>query len=438
MNGRLLLAALVILPLVSACQQRVGGLAPVTTVGNSPDSAGGAIIVGRGDSAYTLSRRYNVPLRDLIEVNRLTPPYTLEVGQRLVLPTSRQYIVQKGDTLYGISRMHNVDVSELTRINNLSPPYAVQAGQPLRLPGGGDRSAGNVAVADASAASSASAGPVVGTAPVKQVSRGSIQASELPPPGGPSAASPAPAPSSSSASAGIVAAPLPGSKPSVAQDSGGGSGGGVTYQPGQAPTSLRVPSQKPVVTAEAVPAPAPHVADAPAPTPQAAPQPQPAPQPEVAAAPPPKAEPAPAARSSGRYLWPVKGKLISSFGPKPDGLHNDGLNIAAAKGTPVVAADNGVVAYAGNELRGFGNLLLVKHPDGFITAYAHLDRIDVERGATVRRGQAIGTVGQTGSVTSPQLHFELRKGSQAVDPRDRLEGGRVSEGASRDGQPGPG
>lgn len=436
MKGRLVAAAFVLLPLVTACE-RTGALAPVTTVGHSPDSAGGAIIVARGDTAYTLSRRYNVPLRDLIETNRLSPPYKLEVGQRLVLPTSRQYIVQKGDTLYGISRMHNVDVSELTRINNLSPPYAVQSGQPLRLPGGGARSEA-IAVAEAPSSGSGAAsagpvvGPVVGTAPVKQVSRGSIQATELPPPSG------GPAPASTAATApmasGGAPAPVPGAKPTVTADAGTG----MAYQPGQAPTSLRLPGQKPAPVVAEAPAARPVEA---APPPPPSPQPPPAAQPsqEVAAVPPPKpAEPEPAPRSSGRFLWPVKGKVISNYGPKPDGMHNDGINIAASKGTPVVAVDNGVVAYAGNELRGFGNLLLVKHADGFITAYAHLDRIDVERGASVKRGQAIGTVGQTGAVTSPQLHFELRKGSQAVDPRDRLDGSRVSEGASRDGQQGPG
>ncbi len=424
MKGRLVAAAFLLLPLVTACE-RTGALAPVTTVGSSPDSAGGAIIVARGDTAYTLSRRYNVPLRDLIETNRLSPPYKLEIGQRLVLPTSRQYIVQKGDTLYGISRMHNVDVSELTRINNLSPPYAVQAGQPLRLPGGGARSEA-IAVAEAPSAGSgaASSGPVVGTAPVKQVSRGSIQATELPPPSG----GPAPVTAQAPVASGSVPTPVPGAKPTVTADAGAG----MTYQPGQAPTSLRLPGQKP----------APVVAEAPASrSVEAAPPPPPAARPaqEVAAAPPPKpVEPESVPRSSGRFLWPVKGKVISTYGPKSDGMHNDGINIAASKGAPVVAVDNGVVAYAGNELRGFGNLLLVKHADGFITAYAHLDRIDVERGASVKRGQAIGTVGQTGAVTSPQLHFELRKGSQAVDPRDRLDGSRVSEGASRDGQQGPG
>ncbi|WP_247879029.1 LysM peptidoglycan-binding domain-containing protein, partial [Azospirillum brasilense] len=136
MSGRALLAALALIPLLAACQQRTGDLAPVTSVSNTPDSIGGAVIVQRGDSAYSLSRRYNVPLRDLLEVNHLSPPYQLQVGQRLVLPVSRQYIVQRGDTLYGISRMFSADMSELTRLNGLTAPYAVQAGQPLRLPGG--------------------------------------------------------------------------------------------------------------------------------------------------------------------------------------------------------------------------------------------------------------------------------------------------------------
>ena len=112
----------------------------------------------------------------------------------------------------------------------------------------------------------------------------------------------------------------------------------------------------------------------------------------------------------------MNGKIISSFGAKKGGLHNDGINIAAARGAPVRAAENGIVAYAGNELRGFGNLLLIKHADGWTSAYAHNDRLLVRRGDQVRRGQIIARVGSTGSVTSPQLHFELREGSEAIDP----------------------
>ncbi|CAO3353187.1 peptidoglycan DD-metalloendopeptidase family protein [Azospirillum palustre] len=399
---------------LGACE-RVGGLAPFTTVSEVPDSAGGAISVQKGDSAYSLSRRYNVPLRDLIEANKLAPPYRLEVGQRLVLPTSRQYIVQKGDSLYSISRMHNVDVSELSRLNNLTPPYAVQVGQPLRLPGSNDSNGTMVA------SGVASGGAVSLTPQGSPAGRGSVQAAELPPPG-------------ASSSGGIAATPLPPpSKPGAAPEPAAAppaATGDTAYQPGQAPTMLRPPGSKPAAT----PIPAPTAQPAP---PAAAPQ-----QEVAAAAPPSKPEPkaevgAPPPRGGARFLWPVKGKLISGYGPKPDGLHNDGLNIAAAKGTAVVAADNGVVAYAGNELRGFGNLLLLKHSDGWITAYAHLDKIEVERGASVKRGQVIARVGQTGGVSSPQLHFELRKGSQAVDPSDQMDR-KVSEGTSRGGQPSPG
>lgn len=126
--------------------------------------------------------------------------------------------------------------------------------------------------------------------------------------------------------------------------------------------------------------------------------------------------PQPPARSGGKFSWPIKGKVISSYGPKDKGLHNDGVNIAAPRGSAVKAAENGVVAYAGNEIRGFGNLLLIKHDGGWVSAYAHNDALLVKRGEKVSRGQVISKVGSTGSVTSPQLHFELRKGSNAVDP----------------------
>ncbi|MGE4218577.1 MAG: peptidoglycan DD-metalloendopeptidase family protein [Alphaproteobacteria bacterium] len=126
--------------------------------------------------------------------------------------------------------------------------------------------------------------------------------------------------------------------------------------------------------------------------------------------------PQPPERSSGRFLWPLKGEVISGFGPKGKGLHNDGINIASPRGTPVLAAENGVVAYAGNELQGFGNLVLLQHADGYMTAYAHADALLVERGATVQRGQIIARVGSSGSVDTPQLHFEIRRGRRPVDP----------------------
>lgn len=135
---------------------------------------------------------------------------------------------------------------------------------------------------------------------------------------------------------------------------------------------------------------------------------------------PPSPVPPPPARTKSGFVWPVRGPLLSSFGAKEGGLRNDGINIKAPRGTAVKAAENGVVAYAGNEIRGFGNLLLIKHSDGYVTAYAHNDVILVKRGQKVMRGQKISTVGSTGSVSEPQLHFEIRKGRRPTDPKDYL------------------
>jgi murein DD-endopeptidase MepM/ murein hydrolase activator NlpD len=126
----------------------------------------------------------------------------------------------------------------------------------------------------------------------------------------------------------------------------------------------------------------------------------------------------PPATGTGAFLWPVRGHILANYGIKADGTHNDGINIAAPRGAAVQAVDAGVVAYAGNELRGYGNLVLIKHANGWISAYAHCDAILVKRGEKVGRGQVIARVGSTGNVSEPQLHFELRRGQHAVDPRE--------------------
>ena len=133
----------------------------------------------------------------------------------------------------------------------------------------------------------------------------------------------------------------------------------------------------------------------------------------------------PPARASSRFAWPVKGRVISRFGVKANGLHNDGINIAVKKGVAVRAADNGVVVYAGNELRGFGNLLLLRHRGGWLTAYGHNQTLTVKVGDVVRRGQKIARAGSTGNITRPQLHFEIRKGRKAVNPARHLAARRA-------------
>lgn len=275
----------------------LGGCASINWWGGSGDS----ITVQKGDTLYSISRRHNVPIKDLINANRLSSPYTLYVGQKLSLPSKQYHTVQRGESLYGIARMYNVDITTLSRVNNLSTPYSLAVGQKLLLP--------------ASVSSSQATGSKVAVAP-------------------------APVSASSSNS--------------------------KTAQNAYVPTTP------------------------------------------------------PAKNRSAKFLWPVQGTVISGFGNLGKGRKNDGINIKAPLGTAVKAADAGTVAYAGNELKGFGNLILIKHNDGWITAYAHNDRLFVKKGQKVARGEKIASVGSSGGVTSPQLHFEVRTGKKAVNPRAYL------------------
>lgn len=332
-----------------------GRSAPVSAVA-APQSGGGEYVtVQPGDTVYALSRRYTRPVRAIIDDNNLQPPYVLTSGQRIRLPTGQFHTVQTGETLYSISRTHGADVYAMAQANGLQPPYTISVGQSLRLPA-------QTGYAVTSAAAPAPESP---NAPQIAAPRG-FQAEALPPP---ASASAPPVPQ--------VPAPLP---------------------------EVNVPAHGSAVpqaeTEQPAPAPAPQVAAAPTPPPVADPQ-------QDTVLPP---------RSGRTFSWPVRGRVLAGFGPTPDGLHNDGINIAARAGAPVIAAENGVVVYAGSELKGFGNLLLVRHADGWMTAYAHLDKSLVKKGQKVTKGQAIGTVGTTGGVSQPQLHFEIRRGTQAVDP----------------------
>lgn len=330
---------------------------PTQTPARSAVNPTVTVVVRPGDTIYTIAQANNVPVRALIEANTLMPPYQLQPGRVLVLPSQDSYTVIPGDTLYGISRRFGVDMSSLARLNKLGPPYAIRVGQKLIMPSPVAR---QIAVI-------APAAPRDMTKPA-DVPRAGVTVEPLPPP-----AAPSPPP----------VAPV-----------------GPSAAPAEKPEPPASESAPPVISSAPIAA---------APRPPAPPSP-----------PPTVAIPEPPARGGRGFLWPVTGAVLSDFGAKGGGLHNDGINIAAPRGASVRAADAGVVAYAGNELRGFGNLLLIKHADGWITAYAHNDRLLVKRGDTVRRGQSIAHVGATGSVSAPQLHFEIRRGSQAVDPRRYL------------------
>jgi murein DD-endopeptidase MepM/ murein hydrolase activator NlpD len=292
------------------------------------------------------------------------------------------HVVKSGDTLSGLAERYGVGMAALAQANGLAPPYRIMVGQRLRIP-------------DAAPA------PAVAARPAERA--------VAPPSSVAVAALPPPAPSRPA-----VAAPPPARQaptPPVAAN-------------GPAPRETVVATLPPLQGA--------------APAPPAAAQEErgpPAVAAETAAADPSE----PSSPGSGRFLWPVEGKVVVGFGPQPGGLHNDGINIAAPRGTPVHAADVGTVAYAGNELGGFGNLLLIKHADGWITAYAHNDEILVKVGERVRRGQVVARVGSTGSANSPQLHFEVRRGERPVDPTALLSGNAsVRSTAGPAGRPDPG
>jgi murein DD-endopeptidase MepM/ murein hydrolase activator NlpD len=330
----------------------------VEAVTDRPES----VVVAPGETLYGIARRWQVPVRTLIEENNLQPPYGLLAGTRLKLPQLRVHTVQPGETLYGVARRFGVDVASLGRANRLEPPYAIRSGEMLVLP----------------------EPPAVAAAPKPQPERAPLGAAPAPPP----AAATAPPPAAPAAPPSAAAAPS--APPSLA--------GASTVSP--APPEL-----------------------------SAAPQASPAvvePPPPMVEAPPPPEPPAPAPPAGRGFIWPVKGRILSGFGPGPGGTHNDGINIAAAAGTPVRAVEDGVVAYVGNELRGFGNLVLLKHPNGWMSAYAHCEATLVKKGARVRRGDTIARVGATGAVGEPQLHFELRRGTRAIDPAQQLPAGAAT------------
>lgn len=279
------------------------------------------------------------------------------------IPASGSSIdVMQGDTLYGLSRKHGVAVNELMTVNGLTSP-TLKPGQKLVLPANKSiaRAVPVKSAAPAVAAAPASAAPAVAVAkPTKKL-----------------AEAPAAAP--------VAVAPAVGSGKPVMLN-------GAPKQ---------VAAAHPAGTATDAPAPETAVVETKSKGT------------EVASA--------GGAAAATKFRWPVKGKVIASFGPRTDGTHNDGVNVAVPQGTEVHAAEQGTVAYAGSELKGYGNLVLLRHESGWVTAYAHNEELLVKRGDKVKRGQAIAKAGKTGTVDQPQVHFELRQGQKPVDPTPHME-----------------
>lgn len=274
--------------------------------------------------------------------------------------------VEKNQNAYAFARHHNVPMRALIVLNDLRPPYNLRAGQQLTLPIITD-SYGASYSGDEARPPQAAPAPLVESAPIDlggeppPINDSSVTAAPLEPP----PSTPAPQPETQ------------------------------TRVDPLSPTNL-VQQARPVETT---------VAEA---------------RPTSAAGTNVKEKPetsAPADQPAGKFQWPLQGTILSGFGPKDGGLNNDGINIAAPKGAPVAAAAGGIVVHAGNEMKGFGNLVLIRHEDGWVTAYAHLDRVLVSKDSVVAAGDMIGTVGATGGVNTPQLHFETRLNGKPVDPQ---------------------
>ena len=282
---------LLLCSLLSGCAGQSSGLQIFSRLfGGTPET----VKVQKGDTLYSIAKRYDMSISELIELNGIDSPNQLYVGQVLKTTSAKSYVVKRGDTLASIARRHQTTYQDLAKQNNLKAPYHLNVGQKLTINGQKENTA-------------SSAGQKT-TANAKK---------------------------------------------------------STTSAASQSTTSVST-------------------------------------------------------KRSAKFVWPVSGKVISTFGATGKGRKNDGINISAPLGTAVKAGDKGVVAYAGNGLKGFGNLILIKHPDGYITAYAHTDQMLVKKGQNVARGEKIATVGKTGGVTTPQLHFEVRAGKKAVNPKNYL------------------
>lgn len=366
---------------LSGCARK-GGLAPLD------DRS--AMYFGRG-TAVPIAR----PASERPPVSRAAAQFT----------TPGSVTVQSGDTLYGLSRRNNVPIRAIINANNIAPPYVLRVGQTLTLP----RQAYHKVAPGDSVASIARA---YGVSSQELVRLNEIEAPYVIYVGQPVLLPTTSGGQTVATNAAVVGGlPRPAAQPQAAGTASGGS----------SVTSVSPALGGGTVSANPIEASgAPNAASAPS-SPQA---PGPVASLPEAAAPPPEA---PIVAPASAFIWPVQGNVLSGYGPKAGGLYNEGINIAVPQGTPVRASQDGEVVYVGNELRGYGNLLLLRHPNGWVTAYAHNETLLVQRGDKVRRGQAIARAGSSGSVDTPQVHFEIRQGTRSVDPTRYLAGQGVTE-----------
>ncbi len=288
------------------------------------------IIVKKGDTIYSIAKSTKVPLKDLILRNKLTAPFKISIGDKILIPNTAFHLVKKKDTIYSISKKYGVSLNSLVKLNKIEVPYTLLIGQKVLLPASiSNENEKNIAHV------------------IKDKSKTKIIISN-----------------SKSQQKEISTIKVTKEEKLISKNKE------VTKE------------QKEIIDRLVI-----------------------------------KPDPL----SSRKFKWPTKGTVIAEYNIKTSGLRNNGINISAVIGTPVFAANNGVIAYAGNELKGLGNLIIIKHDKNYMTIYAHNDEILVKKGDKVNKGSKIATVGKTGRVSTPQLHFEIRYKTKSINPRDLLE-----------------
>jgi len=243
--------------------------------------------VKKGDNLFSISRRFNISIQELIKENKIQEPYKIFPNQSILIPKNKMHVVVKGETLYSISRHYETTVFTLAKYNNIKNVNNIKVGKELIIPKKSEK--------------------------IKKIKK--------------------------------------------KWDS--------NFK------KEKIDNSKIVILGD---------------------------------------------KKTSKFIWPVKGKLLSKYGKSKEGFYNDGINIDSKKGTKVMSSQAGKVIYSGNEIPGYGNLILIKHSKNWITAYAHLNEVFTEKGKKVSKGEIIGSVGNTGNVRSPQLHFEIRKGKESVNP----------------------
>lgn len=370
-----------------------------------PVAAGGGVSgAGRGLGSYT------PPAQPRLEATGTVPPRSVAAAQPV---GGTKIIVGTSDTLDVLAKRYHVTPQAIMAANGYKGPRALSPGQQLVIP-----HPSATAAAPAPVTAPVAAAPAMAPKPVAAV---------------------AAPPSSHFVNRGDTLASIARKNHISAAELARANGlapsaklklGTKLTVPGAKTAAVAAPLAAAPVAAAPVAAALQPVAAAPAPTTKMAAVAQPAQSARLAQATTNIEEkavetPAKAAETTSSlptFRWPVRGKVITSYGAKTNGKSNDGINVAVPEGTPVKAAEDGVVAYSGNELKGYGNLVLVRHSNGYVTAYAHASELLVKRGDPIKRGQVIAKSGQSGEVASPQLHFEIRKGSSPVDPLQFLNG----------------